>query len=143
MKERPLDPASGQSEATISAFLRNCVEGDEVAIRHTQGYGLRVVITKITGTNPKAGRIYTATPGGAGGGLAWYLKSGKNCFHPKGQSRLIEPTPAAREFAADFKSGAAVRGQISIETGLPLVNEAEMDAIRAKYLPGYPYVAPI
>lgn len=45
---------------------------------------------KITGVNQKNGRIYLESPTAPVGA---HYKSGQNCYHPKGQKWLLEPTP--------------------------------------------------
>ncbi|MDU7524873.1 MAG: hypothetical protein E7K72_26490 [Roseomonas mucosa] len=78
----------------------------EVAIRETHGHMLRFVITTVTDTKPSAGRLYTASPGQTNhGGVAWYMKSGLNCFAPKGQATLVLATPAVKDFAARHPDG--------------------------------------
>jgi hypothetical protein len=52
---------------------------------------LGFIPTTIT-VNPKLGRVYTAEEAPFGG-KAWYAKSGKNCYSPTGQARLVVPTP--------------------------------------------------
>ena len=94
------DPSRGQTLAQIEAYLRGVEEGDEVAIRNTHSGILEYRIATVTGTKPRAGRLYTDQAGGYGG-TAWYMKSGKNCFYPGGQSRLFVPTNNVRAFAAN------------------------------------------
>jgi hypothetical protein len=54
-------------------------------VRHTQGHLLQYVVTEVEGRNPKREMVYIR---GAG-----YVKSGANCFHPKGQTTLVVPGP--------------------------------------------------
>jgi hypothetical protein len=99
-----LDPSMGQTLADIETFLRSAGHETEVAIRNTHAGRREYVIAKVTGSNARAGRVYT-NKSGASGGTAWYMKSGKNCFHPKGQSRLFIPTDEIRAFIAGFPQG--------------------------------------
>lgn len=79
-------PCHGQTAETIEAWLRaNAQIGVAVVVRHTQYHTLRYEAAKITGLG--RGRIYTDH------GSFYY--SGKNCYHPKGQTRLVLATPEA------------------------------------------------
>jgi hypothetical protein len=91
---RTEDPSAGQTPAEIETYYRNAKEGDPALIRYTYGSAamLGFIPTTITGTNPKLGRVYTAEEAPFGG-KAWYAKSGKNCYSPTGQARLVVPTP--------------------------------------------------
>jgi hypothetical protein len=57
------------------------------------------LITEIEGRNPRTGRVYVKGFG------AFYMKSGKNCFHPKGQTTVVLPTEPVRQWAAANPSG--------------------------------------
>ena len=91
------DPAEGQTLEEIEKYLRNVQENDEVAIRDTHGGILSFKIAKVTGTKPSSGRLYTDAVGMTGG-RAWYMRHGKNTFHPTGQSRLFMVTDAVKAF---------------------------------------------
>jgi len=108
MNERPTDPIAGQTDKTIGAYLSNCSPGTTVAIRNAQGLGIRYVITSVEDVNATIGRLYTPIPGQRGG-KAWYRKTGVNCYHPKGQSRLVEPTEAVCNFASQYPIGCMVK----------------------------------
>jgi len=101
------DPISGQTETSIALYISSCVAGSDIAICDSQGMGVRYLICKVEGVNPSIGRIYTDISGGQGG-KAWYRKTGKNCFHPKGRSRLVEPTEAVRRFTRLYPIGRMV-----------------------------------
>ncbi|WP_170416198.1 hypothetical protein [Ruegeria atlantica] len=103
MKTRKVDPSSTQTKYEIEQYLRSVNEGDEVVIRSTQGGLLDLKVTKVTGTKPSAGRLYTEHSGGWGG-TAWYAKSGKNCYAPKAQSNLVIPTREVLEYASSVKT---------------------------------------
>lgn len=98
------DPTHGQTLKVIESYLRAVVEGSEVAIRNTHGGILMFQIAIAIGTKPQSGRLYTDTAGGMGGS-AWYMKTGKNCFYPTGQSRLFVPTMQVQTFLRDHPSG--------------------------------------
>lgn len=99
-----VDPSYGQSLNEIESFLRKATEATTVAIRNTQGGILVFHLAEVTGSNPRSGRLYTDKAGGWGGS-AWYMKSGKNCRHPSGQSRLFIPTPEVRSFLEKNPTG--------------------------------------
>lgn len=102
--ENATDPAAGQSLTEIEEYLRSCGEGDKVAIRNTQGGILHYTITEVSGTNPRAGRVYTKASATIGG-TSWYMKTGKNTFHPKGQSRLFLVSEAIEAYARKYPNG--------------------------------------
>ena len=79
-----------------------------MAIRNTQNSTLEYKIVEVTGN--KAGRLYTDQSAGWGGGAAWFMKSGKNCRHPTGQSTLVIPTDEVRAFAEKYPRGASLFG---------------------------------
>jgi len=128
MDAQPADPALGQTEKTISIYLSKCSAGDAVAIRNTQGIGVAYLITVIEDINQSKGRLYTATPSRSGG-KAWYRKTGENCFHPKGQSRLVEPTEAVRNFASRYPMGRMVDGEVNLVTGQRWVSELGIERL--------------
>lgn len=96
------DPATGQGLAEIEEYLRSVNPGDEVAIRNSQGGFLQYRITVVTSARPGKGRLYTQHAA-AYGGVAWYMKSGRNCYSPNGQSQLFIPTDAIRDYIAAHK----------------------------------------
>ncbi|MCZ0734510.1 hypothetical protein [Phreatobacter sp. AB_2022a] len=101
---RPLLPCVDQTEDDISAYYRAAAEGDVAVVR--QGYGgmTTYFVGKITGKNARAGRVYVDCR--HGGGSAFYMKHGRNCFHPKGQTDLIVPTPEVLAWAAEHPQGS-------------------------------------
>jgi hypothetical protein len=132
MDELPADPAFGQSERTIAAYLLNSCEGNEVAIRNAQGLGVMYVVTTIESISRDKGRLYTAIEAPLGG-KGWYLKTGKHCRHPKGQSRLVEPTEEIRNFARQNPMGRFVTREVNLATGEPWAGETSLErAIQAK-----------
>ncbi|GAB9179499.1 hypothetical protein [Bradyrhizobium diazoefficiens] len=102
-RARPGDPSATQTQEQIAEHYRNAKEGDVAVIRETYATRLWFIVTKITGTNPKAGRVYLEhAPSSGYGGRAFYMKSGRNCFAPKGQSSLVMPTQDVLEHAEKF-----------------------------------------
>jgi hypothetical protein len=99
------DPAESQSPEEIETFLRSRKKGDEVAIHNPQGgLGLLTIeIAKITEVRPR-GRLWTDKSGHFGADNRWFMKSGKNCGTPTGQSRLVIPTDEVRRYAEERRS---------------------------------------
>lgn len=78
-------PCNPQTEAEINAWLKaNVVAGTELVIRETQGHFLSYRRIKVDGIGK--GKFYTNQ------GSFYY--TGKNCYHPKGQTRVVIPTEA-------------------------------------------------
>tara|TARA_B100001123_G_scaffold285250_2_gene317922 strand:+ start:641 stop:988 length:348 start_codon:yes stop_codon:yes gene_type:complete len=95
------DPAAGQSSEEIEAFLRSREVGDEVAIHNPQGGSnlLNIKIATVTEVRPR-GRLWTDKSADYGDNR-WYVKTGKNCGAPTGQSRLKIPTDEVKRYAAE------------------------------------------
>lgn len=87
---RPLSPCIDQTAAVIAEYYREAEIGSAAVVRHTQGGWLRYDLTVIDGRNARIGRVYIGNAG------AFYMKSGANCFHPKGQTTLVVPTEEVR-----------------------------------------------
>lgn len=84
-------PCHGQTDVEVKDWLKaNVVVGCVVVIRSTLGGFTTYRKARVDGT--RKGRIYLDAAGESGG-AAFYF-SGKNCFHPKGQTRLVVPTDA-------------------------------------------------
>ena len=96
---RPLSPCVDQTETDVAAFYRSASAGDHAVVRHTQGGRLVYEVREIEDTNPERGRVFVRGSG------AFYAKSGKNCFHPKGQTRLVVPTPEVLAWALEHPQG--------------------------------------
>ena len=90
-------PCYEQSSNDIAAWLRANIRttGILVAVRHTQGGILRYELGQVVRLAP--GRFGVAIKRRDGtfsdSGDTFYF-SGKNCLHPKGQTRLVIPTEA-------------------------------------------------
>lgn len=92
----PNTPCADQTEESVATWLRANVQlGTEVVVRRTHGgllsYIRGQVIRLGRGRFEVAERRRDGTHDAAG--EAFYY-SGKNCWHPKGQTRLVAPTPA-------------------------------------------------
>jgi hypothetical protein len=97
--EPEYSPCVNQTEADIEAYYRNARVGEDVAIRHTQGFTLQYVITTVEALNALKGRVYVKDFG------AFYMKHGKSCYYPKGQTSLVVPTDSVKQWAAAYPRG--------------------------------------
>lgn len=90
-------PCFGQSSQEVKAWLRANVEiGTTVAIRNTQAGLLHYMPAQVT--RIAKGRFEVEPEKSYGlslGGNTFYY-SGKNCWHAKGQTRLVIPTVKVR-----------------------------------------------
>ncbi|MRG54201.1 hypothetical protein GF108_01210 [Phyllobacterium sp. SYP-B3895] len=101
--ESKYSPCAYQTPEEIETYYRNVEVGGVAVVRKTQHHLLCYSVRKVEGLNPKLGRIYVEQDG------AFYIKSGKNCFHPKGQTSLVVPTPDVLEWAE-----AHPRGELNV-----------------------------
>lgn len=105
MTQKPFyeDPAGNQTPEEIEAFLRSRVVGDEVAIHNPQGGPglLSIELARVTEVRPR-GRLWTDKFASFGDNR-WFMKSGKNCGAPTGQSRLVMPTKEVRRYATEHR----------------------------------------
>lgn len=89
---RPGDPSAGQAQEQIASYYRNAKVGDVAVIRETYARHLWFVVTTVDGANPKIGRVYLKdAPKSGYGGVAFYMKSGKNCYSPRGRPQWSCP----------------------------------------------------
>ena len=106
---RQPSPCFEQTKEQIEAWLRANVEMDtEVAVRETQGDHLLYTIAPVDYLGK--GRFGVKTFGS-------FYYSGKNCFHPKGQTRLVIPTNAVREFIQRHPRGVSWLDKNSYRVG--------------------------
>ena len=91
------DPSIGQTVEAISEHYRNAKPGDVAVIRETYRGYLSFRYTSVNEVKPP--RVYLAHEA-EWGGSAFYLASGKNCRSPKGQARLVVPSPEIAAFTA-------------------------------------------
>lgn len=97
--DRQPSPCFDQTEEQIKAWLQANVKMDtEVAVRETQGHVLRYTIAPVNYLGKGRFKV---------GSFGTFYYSGKNCFHPKGQTRLVMPTNAVREFIQRHPDGAS------------------------------------
>lgn len=104
MSRTPLPPCHGQTEDLVKAWLTENVRvGATVAVRHTQGGFLMYSKAKVVRIGIGRFEVDSLGPGHfSQAGLTFYY-SGKNCVHPKGQTRIVVPTEAV--LAASGKLG--------------------------------------
>jgi hypothetical protein len=105
--KRPGDPSNDQTQEQIAEYYRNAAEGAPAVIRETYGSSLTFKVTKVTGSNPRLGRVYVDEHT-AYGGLAYYIKTGKNCRAPKGQTSLVVPTEPVLQHAQKHPRGEII-----------------------------------
>lgn len=88
-------PCYGQTADEVEAWLRaNVCIGATVAIRHTQAGFRQYATATVTRISKGRFEVDTLGPGNLStAGCAFYF-SGKNCWSPKGQTRLVIPTEA-------------------------------------------------
>lgn len=107
--DRQPSPCFNQNEEQIKAWLRaNVKMGTEVAVRETQGHVLRYTIAPVN---------YLGKGRFGVGSFGSFYYSGKNCYYPKGQTRLVIPTDAVREFAQRHPHGAFSLGKDGYRVG--------------------------
>lgn len=92
---KSLPPCYGQTADSIKEWMKANVQiGTEVVVRNSQNGFLQYARAKVVRIG-KGGRFEVDTLGKGNisyGGIAFYY-SGKNCRSPKGQTRLVVPTP--------------------------------------------------
>ena len=100
------DPSGdAASLARRDAALQALRPGDEVAIRETGNQRLRFRITRVESLGRgKTPLLYTEAAG-SHGGKAWHGLAGTSRDYPEGSARLVEATPAVREFARILPEG--------------------------------------
>tara|TARA_B110000971_G_C19988994_1_gene491018 strand:- start:258 stop:596 length:339 start_codon:yes stop_codon:yes gene_type:complete len=87
-------PCTGQTREEIEAWIRkNEAIGLEVVIRSCYGgfYTYKQASIERIGKN---GQLTLSQGGSFGSGGANFYRSGTNCFHPHGQTKLVIPTEA-------------------------------------------------
>ncbi|RAH96339.1 hypothetical protein DLJ53_32300 [Acuticoccus sediminis] len=99
MPDRKLSPCARQAEAEIENYYRNQPEGSPAVVRRTHGGILTYQITTFGLRRTGTGRINVEGVGD------FYMKSGKNCWEPTGQTRLVVPTDEVLAWAAENPRG--------------------------------------
>jgi hypothetical protein len=93
-------PCRNQTEAEIGAYYQAAGAGAVAVVRLTHGMTLTYFLAEVEGQLPR-GRIAVRNHG------SFYARTGRNCFHPKGQTTLVVPTPEVLEWAAANPHGRA------------------------------------
>jgi hypothetical protein len=101
-------PCENQTVDEIAAYYKKAKAGDCAVIRDTRFNHLEYTMTTVERVDPKTGRVYVKA---ASSCAAFHAKSGKNCFHPKGQVSLVVPTDAVLGWATANPRG---RSQFSM-----------------------------
>ncbi|PJR91721.1 hypothetical protein CN878_18950 [Ochrobactrum sp. 695/2009] len=99
MPDRKLSPCARQTEAEIENYYRNQPEGSPAVVRRTHGGILTYQITTFGLRRTRSGRINVEGVGD------FFMKSGKNCWEPTGQTRLVVPTDEVLAWAAENPRG--------------------------------------
>lgn len=74
-----------EQRASLERYLRGSKPGDAVVVR--SGWGDIITYATATITTAEYGQVRLDN------GQSFYIKTGKNCWHAKGQTWLMEPTP--------------------------------------------------
>jgi hypothetical protein len=100
------DPSEdAATKARQDAVFQVLKPGDDIAIRDTGGQRLRFRITRVESLGRgKTPLLYTEAAG-THGGKAWHAGTGISRDYPSGSARLVEATPAVREFARIMPDG--------------------------------------
>jgi hypothetical protein len=106
------DPSLAQTAEEISAFYRNAKPGDVAVIRETYRLILKFRYTLIDGRSKDENRVYLNDAPDYGG-VAFYIKSGKNYKSPTGQARLVMPSDEIAAFIAANPDGKRIGGSIT------------------------------
>ena len=86
-------PCYEQTEEQVEIWLRTNVQiGTSVAVRNTQGGLLHYLPAKVVRLGRGRFEIQLDERYGIGTGGSTFYYSGKNCWHPKGQTRLVIPS---------------------------------------------------
>jgi len=105
------DAPTEAERAELEHYLRNSSVDDPVVIRAGWGNHVSYTAARIIGVNARSGRVYTDRSGaGASQGTAFYMRSGRDCDQPKGQTWLIMPTDENLRLTATGLKGAHYRG---------------------------------
>jgi hypothetical protein len=94
-----LSPCIDQTADDIRGYYKHVEVGGRAMVRQTQGHWLRYTPCRVEATKARSGRLYVEGFGG------FYAKSGKNCFHPTGQTTLVVPTPEVLAWVALHPQG--------------------------------------
>ena len=86
-------PCYGQTEEQIKEWMKKNVNvGTVVIVRNTQAGLIQYAKAAVVRLGHGRFEVDTLGPGNLSAGGKTFFYSGKNCFHPKGQTRLVIPT---------------------------------------------------
>ena len=86
-------PCFGQTETEIKSWMKaNVSVGSIVAVRHTQARFLQYAKATVVRVGKGRFEVDTLGPGNLSSSGKTFYYSGKNCWHPVGQTRLVIPT---------------------------------------------------
>lgn len=94
-----LSPCIDQTVKDVETYYRAADVGDVAVVRQTQHHHVQYTVTTVGAVPVRSGRVYVEGFG------AFYRKSGKNCYQPTGQTRLVVPTDQVRVWAAAHPRG--------------------------------------
>ncbi|MET2825736.1 hypothetical protein [Mesorhizobium shangrilense] len=94
-----LSPCAHQTEKEIEKYYRSTPEGSVAVVRRTHGGILTYEVATFGLRRTSSGRINVGNSGD------FYMKSGKNCWEPTGQTGLVVPTNEVMAWAKDHPSG--------------------------------------
>lgn len=97
--KRPLSPCAAQTETEIDTYYRKVPPGSAAAVRQTQRGWLQYTMGLVERIDPNLGWVYVPPFG------AFYMKNGKYCFHPTGQTTLVVPTAGVINWKRDHPRG--------------------------------------
>lgn len=87
-------PCHGQTESSIKEWMKaNVAVGTEVVVRNSQGGFLQYARATVVRVGKGRFEVDTLGQGNLSGAGRTFYYSGKNCWAPKGQTRLVVPTP--------------------------------------------------
>ena len=86
-------PCFGQTNDEIKTWLKENVKvGETVVVRNTQGGFLQYAAAKVVRIGKGRFEVDTLGEGNLSSAGTSFYYSGKNCWEPKGQTRLVIPT---------------------------------------------------
>ena len=94
-----LSPCANQTATEIENYYRNEPEGSAAVVRRTHGGILVYEVATFELRRPRSGRINVQSSGD------FYMKSGKNCWEPTGQTRLVVPTEEVLAWVKEHPRG--------------------------------------
>ena len=95
LESLPKAPCHEQTEEAVAQWLKANVRlGATVVVRHTQGGFVHYVKAEVIRIGKGRFEVDTLGKGHLSTAGKTFYHSGKNCFNPKGKTRLVIPTEA-------------------------------------------------